>query len=68
MVNKYLHNTLKCYFRRETKDIGDGADRILNQLLVSKILQSFEHKISMAVNDYLGIENGTVTTEVNGMS
>lgn len=66
-LNTYYVVNENVYFRRETQDIEEGADRILTQVLVPRNLCSFEDKISIAVNDYLGIKNDTPPVELNGL-
>lgn len=56
-----------CIFRRETHDIEEGADRILNQVLSPRTLNMFENKIKLAVDEFLGITNDTPSTEINGI-
>ncbi|XP_050436928.1 biorientation of chromosomes in cell division protein 1-like 1 [Adelges cooleyi] len=51
---------------RESREIEDGADRILTQVFASRTLNVFETKIENAVNEYLGIKNEK-TIEQNGM-
>lgn len=62
--------TIKLFiFRLESRDIEDGAERILNQVLAPRTLNIFEAKIAIAVNDYFGIKNEVVvpSVEQNGM-
>jgi len=55
-------------FRHETHDLEEGANRILTQVLTPRTLSIFEPKISMAVNEFLGIANEAIPNEINGMS
>ncbi|XP_029345264.1 biorientation of chromosomes in cell division protein 1-like 1 isoform X2 [Acyrthosiphon pisum] len=51
----------------ETQDIEEGADRILTQVLAPHSLSIFEHKIAVAVDEYLRIKNKTPRIELNGL-
>ncbi|CAI6367695.1 unnamed protein product [Macrosiphum euphorbiae] len=51
----------------ETQDIEEGADRILTQVLAPHSLSIFEHKIAVAVDEYLGIKNKAHPIELNGL-
>lgn len=56
------------YFRRESREIEDGADRILNQVLAPRTISLFESKIEYIVNEYLGIKNENINQlEQNGL-
>ncbi|XP_050531964.1 biorientation of chromosomes in cell division protein 1-like 1 isoform X2 [Daktulosphaira vitifoliae] len=51
----------------ESREIEDGADRILNQVLAPRTISVFESKIEYIVNEYLGIKNeNTNQHEHNG--
>ncbi|XP_060834854.1 biorientation of chromosomes in cell division protein 1-like 1 isoform X1 [Rhopalosiphum padi] len=49
----------------EIQDIEEGADRILIQILAPRTLSIFEPKISVAVDEYLGIKNDAPPIELN---